>query len=41
MLKRRQEPTLAQLAKPDQVRKKEAPKPFRDYEPGYLHIDIK
>ena len=41
MLKRRQVPTLAQLAKRDQEGKKETPKPFRDYEPGYLHIDIK
>ncbi len=41
MLKRRQAPTLAQLAQRDQESKKKTPKPFRDYEPGYLHINIK
>ncbi len=41
MLKRRQVPTLAELARQDQEDNKQAPKAFRDYEPGYLHIDIK
>ncbi|MDA5565501.1 DDE-type integrase/transposase/recombinase, partial [Cobetia sp. MMG027] len=40
-LKRRQVPTLAELARQDQEDNKQAPKTFRDYEPGYLHIDIK
>lgn len=41
MFKRRQVPTLAELARQDQEDSKQAPKAFRDYEPGYLHIDIK
>ena len=41
MLKRRQVPTLAELAGLDQEDNKQAPKAFQDYEPGYLHIAIK
>ncbi|MCO7230941.1 MULTISPECIES: DDE-type integrase/transposase/recombinase [unclassified Cobetia] len=42
MLKRRDVPTLAQLARQD-AEQNEKPKhrPFMDYEPGYVHIDIK
>lgn len=42
MLKRREVPTLAELARQD-AEDDEAPKhkPFRDYEPGFVHIDIK
>lgn len=41
MLKRRQVPTLAELARRDHEDNQQPPKAFRDYEPGYLHIDIK
>ncbi|MDI4661942.1 IS481 family transposase [Cobetia sp. BMC6] len=42
MLKRRDVPTLAKLARQD-AKEDEKPKhrPFKDYEPGYVHIDIK
>jgi len=42
MLKRRAVPTLAALARQDAA-SDETPKhkPFRDYEPGFVHIDIK
>ncbi|MFP3367592.1 IS481 family transposase, partial [Pseudoalteromonas sp. SIMBA_148] len=42
MLKRREVPTLAKLARRD-AEGDEKPKhrPFKDYEPGYVHIDIK
>ena len=42
MLQRRDVPALAELARQD-VGDDEKPrhKPFRDYEPGYVHIDIK
>jgi len=41
MLKRREVPTLAKLARRD-AEGDEKPKhrPFKDYEPGYVHIDI-
>lgn len=42
MLKRREVPTLAELARQDAGGNAEPPyKPFRDYEPGFVHIDIK
>ncbi len=41
MLKRWQVPALAELVRQDQEDNKQAPKAFRDYEPGYLHNDIK
>lgn len=42
MLKRRDVPTLAQLARQDaDDNEKPRHKPFKDYEPGYIHIDIK
>ncbi len=41
-LKRRDVPTLAQLARQDaDDNEKPRHKPFKDYEPGYIHIDIK
>lgn len=42
MLKRRDVPTLAELARQD-AGGDETPqhKPFKDYEPGFVHIDIK
>lgn len=42
MLQRRGVPTLAELARQN-IRDDEKPrhKPFKDYEPGYVHIDIK
>ncbi|MGP9656296.1 IS481 family transposase [Halomonas sp. AOP35-4E-18] len=42
MLKRREVPTLAALARRDAGGdEKPRHKPFKDYEPGYVHIDIK
>ncbi|WP_275299108.1 DDE-type integrase/transposase/recombinase [Billgrantia kenyensis] len=42
MLKRREVPTLAELARQDAGGdEKPRHKPFKDYEPGYVHIDIK
>lgn len=44
MLRRRQVPTLAQLRKQDQENEQGSEpkhKPFKDYEPGFIHIDIK
>src|SRR5690625_5550366 len=42
MLKRRGVPTLAELARRDAGEdEKPRHKPFKDYEPGYLHLDIK
>lgn len=42
MLKRREVPTLAELARQDASGDdKPRHKPFKDYEPGYVHIDIK
>jgi IS30 family transposase len=42
MLKRREMPTLAELARQDtDGDKKPQRKPFKDYEPGYVHVDIK
>ncbi|MCE8014434.1 IS481 family transposase, partial [Halomonas daqingensis] len=42
MLQRREVPTLAELARQDAGDDgKPRHKPFKDYEPGYVHIDIK
>lgn len=44
MLKRRQVPTLAELIKQDQASNPDpnhGHKPFKDYEPGFVHVDIK
>tara|TARA_B100000700_G_C14849701_1_gene763335 strand:- start:26 stop:1015 length:990 start_codon:yes stop_codon:yes gene_type:complete len=42
MLKRREVPTLAELARQDAGGDEKPPhKPFKDYEPGFVHIDIK
>src|SRR5690554_6251500 len=42
MLERREVPTLAELARQDAGGdEKPRHKPFKDYEPGYVHIDIK
>ena len=42
MLKRREVPTLAELSRRDAGDdEKPRHKPFKDYEPGYVHIDIK
>ena len=42
MLKRREVPTLAELTRQDAGDdSKPRHKPFKDYEPGYMHIDIK
>ena len=42
MLKRREVPTLAELARQDAGDdSKPRHKPFKDYEPGFVHIDIK
>ena len=37
MLKRRQVPTVKELTQPART----TGKPFRDYEPGFVHVDIK
>jgi len=42
MLQRREVPTLAELARQDAGgNEKPRHKPFKDYEPGFVHIDIK
>lgn len=42
MFQRREVPTLAELARQDAGDDdKPRHKPFKDYEPGYVHIDIK
>ncbi len=44
MLRRRQVPTLSQLRKQDQESEQASEpkyKPFKDYDPGFIHVDIK
>lgn len=41
MLKRRQVPTVRQLAQLEQDASSPPHKAFRDYEPGFVHVDIK
>lgn len=42
MIKRRDVPTLAKLARRDaEGNEKPKNRPFKDYKPGYVHIDIK
>ncbi len=41
MLKRRQVPIVKELAQLEKGTSRPSGKPFRDYEPGFVHVDIK